>query len=73
MSIWNYLILNITGKIRNIFENDTYYVSTILDRLSQWNENLSDIVETLFVLFRFIMICSVYMNQKSYSKINIRI
>ena len=23
MSIWNYLILNIIGKTRNIFENDT--------------------------------------------------
>ena len=25
MSIWNYLILNIIGKIRNMFENDTEY------------------------------------------------
>ena len=25
MSIGNYLILNIIGKIRNIFENDTEY------------------------------------------------
>ena len=49
------------------------YVSTISDRFSERNENLSGIVETPFTLFCFITICSDSITHKSYSKINIRV
>ena len=56
--------LKMGGGVRKPLTN--YAVS---DRFSLRNENLSGIVQTLFVLFRFITICSVYINHKSYSKI----
>ena len=57
----------------HIFWDSGHYLSTILGRFSQGNENLSSIVETLFVLFCFTTIYSVYISHKSYSKIKIEL